>query len=1748
MKKILFSLILTLGMGVSWGQVTFWSEDFESYANGTGIDGTGNIGDYPGGVSKWTLDVSNATLSGTSDYLETTHSFGSQVMTGRDTDGEAVWLSENIDISGYTDIEISAKFRESGTMESGDYYRIEYQLDGGSWITFATNGEQHDDYGGWDTASQTGLNGNTLKIRITVNCNAGSEYENFDDIVVKGTPVTTNDSDTEVYDTGTQPAAATISSLDDTDNEAVEVFQMEIQDQGSGDGLPTKVTNIRLKPYSTNTADWTDNIQGFVIYDSNLNEYTPASVSITDSAIDLAFNSGDFDIADGGAIDLSFYVYLNTAGIEDGKVLSFMVDADDHGFTADSSGSDFATTFTLGDFNSNDFTIDVEATELQFLQQPTDVAGNVVMSPAVSVAYTDANGNVDIDYDGLGATATLSASGATLAASTTTDGTPVQGVMTFNNIKFVTAGSGVTLTITDNAGITNPSVTSDAFNVTGAPEISVEGNNTEIASGDTTPDTADDTDFGDVNYQDGSSAIHTFTIKNTGNVNLDLTDASPYITITGDTGDFTLDVNPSTPIAANGSTTFDIKFDPTTYGARNAHISIANNDSDENPYEFDIIGNGISTDEVDWGNVQWPETGNIRSGDSFTVYAQVYEPGVTDSSGQGTGISVWIGYSTVDNDPTDSANAGDWTWIAASYNTDQGNNDEYMAEIGSGLSAGTYYYASRFQLNGGPYKYGGYNGGFWDHIYADNTGNKSGQLTIDIIDWCNLQYPENGTQVVGTAFNVYAQVKEDTVTNDGDNPADAGTGIQAWIGYSTVDNDPSDPANAGDWTWVAATYNTDSGDNDEFMVDLSAAINTPGTYYYASRFQINSGPYAYGGYNGGFWSNTYADATGNKSGRLILQAPQEMLVKGNGVEIVSGDNTPSEIDETDFRQVKVNGSSVSRTYTIYNTGDADLNLTGSPIVSISGTNAADFTISSQPVSPVSGGSSTTFTVTFDPSDYGVRIATISIDNNDADENPYTFDIQGTGADYTNCTGIDYIQDFETTPAQPELTYTNTSHIYNSSGISASLYPTGDSYYVSGSNAKYLNNYSAGGTIWFNTVDTRNYTDIEFSIRVASFSGTSGNGADLVDHVEILVSTDDGATWSEELEVTGADSPYNAKWSFDSGTGIAEVAYDGDNTKTTFTPASGGYRTTDGYSTMRITNLPSVEKLKIKIWVKNNSADEYWMLDDAKLIGRKATTWSSGGWTNGVPDEITKLIIDDNYDTTNGNLHACECEVKSGKTLTISDGGNLEIETDIVNKGTILVNNEGSLVQYKPDAVLSGTGTYQLNKTSKPLNNAYDYVYWSSPLNSSTFSLGDIVSNAWGYYKFDPNEANNGANYPGWVALSAADIPVSGFGYAISAPLGTNSGTILTPQFTKNNDTFNNGNITVNILKKGGPDNVGDYNLLGNPYPSAIDFNALVNDPDNASVNGSYYLWTNCAGLNGNHHQAGGYTVYATSGTNVAACDANGGTAQAGQYIATAQGFFIEANTDNSTLTFKNKFRVTGNNDNFLNRPAQNHQVVWLNMTDDTGNFNQIAVGFYPDATTGFDRLFDAHSMSAGNGYALYAKSGDDKLVIDALPDTDIDNAVVPLGVEISAISNLTFSLDHQEGLNDFDIFLYDKDTRNYTNLKNVDYIVNMNEGTYEDRFELVFRSTLSIDDDSLENAILLSQQSGVFNLYSETDKFLIKDITVYDINGRVLFENNGINTHHTLVNLSNLSNGSIVLFRIITSDNQTLIKKAIKLK
>ncbi|WP_431158222.1 choice-of-anchor D domain-containing protein [Winogradskyella poriferorum] len=139
---------------------------------------------------------------------------------------------------------------------------------------------------------------------------------------------------------------------------------------------------------------------------------------------------------------------------------------------------------------------------------------------------------------------------------------------------------------------------------------------------------------------------------------------------------------------------------------------------------------------------------------------------------------------------------------------------------------------------------------------------------------------------------------------------------------------------------------------------------------------------------------------------IVSDAPTgaEISISGNGFEIEDGDSTPSLLNHTDYGDISSNSGVGTKVFTIENLGSSGtLTLTGtSPFITISGADASDFNVSTIPSNTINALGSTTFAIAFTPSSEGLKTANISIANDDADENPYNFTIQGTGSDASYC--------------------------------------------------------------------------------------------------------------------------------------------------------------------------------------------------------------------------------------------------------------------------------------------------------------------------------------------------------------------------------------------------------------------------------------------------------------------------------------------------------------------------------------------------------------------------------------------------------------------------------------------------------------------------------------------------------------------------------------------------------------------------
>jgi hypothetical protein len=139
------------------------------------------------------------------------------------------------------------------------------------------------------------------------------------------------------------------------------------------------------------------------------------------------------------------------------------------------------------------------------------------------------------------------------------------------------------------------------------PEINVlAATSYLIADGASSPWIYEGTHFGSLDIASGSRA-RTFTINNIGSATLNITSA----TLSGtDVADFTITTAPATTVAAAGSTTLTISFDPSTVGRKNALLTIVNNDDDETTYTIALAGDGYTPRNLTVAGITEPSAAN----------------------------------------------------------------------------------------------------------------------------------------------------------------------------------------------------------------------------------------------------------------------------------------------------------------------------------------------------------------------------------------------------------------------------------------------------------------------------------------------------------------------------------------------------------------------------------------------------------------------------------------------------------------------------------------------------------------------------------------------------------------------------------------------------------------------------------------------------------------------------------------------------------------------------------------------------------------------------------------------------------------------------------------------------------------------------------------------------------------------------------------------------------------------------------
>ncbi|MDC7998173.1 M14 family zinc carboxypeptidase [Gilvibacter sediminis] len=630
-----------------------------------------------------------------------------------------------------------------------------------------------------------------------------------------------------------------------------------------------------------------------------------------------------------------------------------------------------------------------------------------------------------------------------------------------------------------------------------------------------------------------------------------------------------------------------------------------------------------------------------------------------------------------------------------------------------------------------------------------------------------------------------------------------------------------------------------------------------------------------------------------------------------------------------------------------------------------------------------------------------------------------------------------------------------------------------------------------------------------------------------------ISTDNGINWTQLFTVSGQQQgSETAAWTTET-INLPNATYAGEVIRVRFNATTGaGFRS----------------DISIDNFVLN-----------ATEVCSVATTWDGSSWDNGTPTTNVQAIIAGDYDMNDQpSINACAITVQSGATLTVAASTYALATGDITVDagGNLVVSHEGSVVQVDDSSVATNNGSITVSKTTPSLG-FREFSVMSSPMSASTRDVAFAGAfRAFGHNtaNFDTNDAVTAivGDAINFVDQTGNDrIPLTGSesldvarGYLV-VPFGPGSPTTYTANYTQG--TLNNGQITKSIIYNGSPEE--SANLIGNPYASAIDADAFL--AANAHIPELYFWNQNTAPATGP-----GYLAYSME--DISQYNSSGGIAAASdpgnipdQFVPSGQGFGVKP-TSNANAVFNNGMRVTGNNVGFKSAPATASRPnrIWLQMDNATytESTSTTLVAFLNEATDGLDVGFD--SKRIGTYVSLFSTVEDLELGIQGRSPF-VDDAVIPMGFRtlLEETTAYTISIAQLEGedVENATIYIKDLETGVVTNLSERNYVFTADQGHYPERFVVFFKDrVLDVEDLGLsENTVLLypNPASDSFTIQNTSNQ-MINEVTIYDIQGRVVFNTDMNGQSEQNIFVGQLPSG-VYMVRM-QSDNTDVIKRLIK--
>ncbi len=467
------------------------------------------------------------------------------------------------------------------------------------------------------------------------------------------------------------------------------------------------------------------------------------------------------------------------------------------------------------------------------------------------------------------------------------------------------------------------------------------------------------------------------------------------------------------------------------------------------------------------------------------------------------------------------------------------------------------------------------------------------------------------------------------------------------------------------------------------------------------------------------------------------------------------------------------------------------------------------------------------------------------------------------------------------------------------------------------------------------------------------------------------------------------------------------------------------------------------------------------------------------------------------------------KIEAGASLIIEPQSFLTVSGTLTNSagnGGLVISSgsegTGSLIHSTP-AVPATINRYITGSTGLT---AMTFHLLSVPLTPASVSLSALFI---GSYLYDFNVANNA-----WHGLNnALDTPLDETrGYMIYSPVDAH-----TYQFA---GAINAGSFSPLVTYTTGCGN----NLVPNPYPSAIDWNA--DGWTKTGIANSVYVWPS-GGSN--------YATYVNGTEN------NGGS----NIIPAGQAFIVKA-TSAPTFIMTDAVRVHSANA-FLKSDDATSDLLRITATSG-GMTDEAVIRFTDAATTHADPDYDSWKLYGSDGAPqLYTLAADNQmLAINSLPYLH-DAYTVPLNFEQKSTAEVSLNFSNIESFNpDISIHLQDLLSSQTINLREQNvYTFSQTEGNDAKRFKILFGGTIGIGETQAPSARMwISEQM----LYISPGTFTGEKarIEICALTGQVLLSETLSLSSLTTLNLSAIP-ASVIIARMIVG-KEVITAKGILMK